>query len=1102
MKKLYIPSFIVLVAVSISVLTSFLTPLAGEVTIYAGAKSVRFLGDNDVTWKVLVSESALSIDDIVSFDAVYESTTAIKAEGYGKEITVEGLNEKTSYFVYMTQLDELSNRILITDEFETQERQYRLSYTSNPDIGDGYIHAYTLYLPEEYYLNPNSEWPLLICLHGQGEKGELEYDKLLRHGPSKLVEQGRDFPMIIASPQTYKWAGGWEANVINEFVDLLFDNYRVNQNRLYVTGLSMGGAGTYIYAAAYPERIAAMVPISGWGSGGLCNINMGVWGFHNEGDGTVVVNGTINAINQINGCRTEDEPEAIMTIYPTGGHDAWTKTYDGSAGHDIYTWMLGFTKEVQPNTSPTSITLSPNTVLENLPIGTTIGELIAEDDQSQGHIFALEGTELDNEVFSIDQNYLKSAISFNFSEKSTYQVSISVNDQRGGVFKDTLEIVVLDDPDWPMDPTDYIQADPDDISLNEDEMLAFNVLLNDSTGNGSITITALTTPQNGTLSQLSDSVLLYTPKADYFGLDSAIYTVSNGVREDTAFIFIEVIGQDDLPVARVDSVFLNQDEQVTFDVMSNDEAVDGGLSLVSFTTPQNGTIAKQADNKLRYQPSENYVGKDSIVYVISDIDGDQASAMVYFEILEVTKPLVAVADSFTTPEDIAIDYNVLNNDYSLNGGMVIDTYSQPENGTLTLLSDSVLTYQPNSNYFGKDSATYIVKDKAGLQEQAKIIIEVTAVNDPVVANNDSVYTDETKNEYLIYPLENDLYYDGGEVILSILKGPEHGTAEYVASTFTLKYSLSDQNLIGKDSINYQIEEPDGSTATAWIYIFGEPEVVFIAYDDTVSLKEDEQATIEVLKNDVLSNLAVTLSILEEPLYGRAEVTNNETILYIPDKDDYGLDQLLYTVVSEEGNIDSAFVMLTIEGVNDPVLLVNDTINIYDTEPIELNLLANDYIADGIKEVSYESMPEYGGLELAIETQTFIYQYSAEEYHSEDSFIYTVVDTNGDRSAALVVLLIDEQLDDKSEEAGKKVILTPNNDNKNDLLRFSVVASNQQDYTLEVFNTNGTLIYKQDHYTNDWNGVANGHRIPTGSYFYLLKGEKENSTYQGIFYVMY
>jgi predicted peptidase len=240
--------------------------------------------------------------------------------------------------------DILQNDNEIVDEEVTLfVRHEERSYQSNPSIGDGYEHAYMLYKPEAYYKNVDEKFPLLIFLHGAGERGTLNYQKLRRNGPPKLIEKGVEMPFIVASPQIPETPDGWLANITDEFLSKLQDELRIDASRIYITGISLGGNGTFRYTAAYPEKVAAAVPISGWGSGNWCeSARVPIWAFHNNDDMVVPAQDTRNAVININNCGLQ--PQAEMTIYESGGHDAWTKTYDGSAGHDIYSWMLSYTK--------------------------------------------------------------------------------------------------------------------------------------------------------------------------------------------------------------------------------------------------------------------------------------------------------------------------------------------------------------------------------------------------------------------------------------------------------------------------------------------------------------------------------------------------------------------------------------------------------------------------------------------------------------------------------------------------------------------------------------------------------------------------------------
>src|SRR5262245_2093006 len=110
----------------------------------------------------------------------------------------------------------------------------------------GAMLRYLLYLPADYDSNTAAKWPLVLFLHGGGERGD-DIEKVKIHGPPKLVAQGKQFPFMLVSPQCPTGAPrpGWNADELAALVDDLAAKYRVDRQRLYVTGLRMGGAGTW-----------------------------------------------------------------------------------------------------------------------------------------------------------------------------------------------------------------------------------------------------------------------------------------------------------------------------------------------------------------------------------------------------------------------------------------------------------------------------------------------------------------------------------------------------------------------------------------------------------------------------------------------------------------------------------------------------------------------------------------------------------------------------------------------------------------------------------------------------------------------------------------
>ncbi len=195
---------------------------------------------------------------------------------------------------------------------------------------------YLVYLPKGY--QDNEAWPLVLFLHGAGERGE-NLSLVTRHGPPKLAAAGRDFPFVLVAPQHPK-GSWWDAETVLDFLDAVINKYRIDASRIYVTGLSMGGFGTWAIAGLAPERFAAVAPISGGGEPEeACRIhNVPVWAFHGTRDTVIPIERSREMVAALEACGAE---EVRFTEYPDAGHDAWTRTYADSA---IYQWLLSHSR--------------------------------------------------------------------------------------------------------------------------------------------------------------------------------------------------------------------------------------------------------------------------------------------------------------------------------------------------------------------------------------------------------------------------------------------------------------------------------------------------------------------------------------------------------------------------------------------------------------------------------------------------------------------------------------------------------------------------------------------------------------------------------------
>ncbi len=191
--------------------------------------------------------------------------------------------------------------------------------------------GYLLYLPKDY--DQQESWPLLLFLHGSGERGDdLELVKV--HGPPKLIAAGKDFPFIVVSPQCPKdqW---WEPIELVALLDEIGRKYKVDADRVYVTGLSMGGFGTWRLAMYAPHRFAAIAPICGGGETYWTKqfAHLPVWAFHGGKDEGVPPERSTAMVESMK----KDGGSPKLTIYPEAGHDSWTETYNSP---EIYEWLL------------------------------------------------------------------------------------------------------------------------------------------------------------------------------------------------------------------------------------------------------------------------------------------------------------------------------------------------------------------------------------------------------------------------------------------------------------------------------------------------------------------------------------------------------------------------------------------------------------------------------------------------------------------------------------------------------------------------------------------------------------------------------------------
>ena len=195
---------------------------------------------------------------------------------------------------------------------------------------------YLLYEPN----NINGKAPLLVFLHGGGEGGD-NIEVVKKNGPPKLIEEGKEFPFYVLSPQNPYEKGFWDDKAVMELVGLITEKYDIDENRIYLAGLSRGGYGAWRLAMNNPDKFSAMIVVCAASSPTVYANwikHIPIWIFHGEKDSVVPVSESIQMADVLKASGAN----VRLTLYPDADHDSWTETFNND---EVYKFLLSHTKE-------------------------------------------------------------------------------------------------------------------------------------------------------------------------------------------------------------------------------------------------------------------------------------------------------------------------------------------------------------------------------------------------------------------------------------------------------------------------------------------------------------------------------------------------------------------------------------------------------------------------------------------------------------------------------------------------------------------------------------------------------------------------------------
>lgn len=314
--------------------------------------------------------------------------------------------------------------------------------------------GYLEYLPDGYNSNSN-RYPVVIALHGIKERGTSstnpsqvlhDVSRVASVGLPKYVKSGKKYPFILISPQLKIKYGSWPPSYVMEVINHVKKTLRIDHNRIYLTGLSLGGFGVWRTAGEYPEAFAAIAPICSGGNsldkaGMIAKENLPVWGFHGDNDKIVSYTVTTKMVNAINSAPTKPNPLAKVTIFPRAGHIIWDMAYNET---NVIEWMLGFRNGSGTQGGQSSVNNPPVADAgkdHTITLPTTSLTLQGRASDADGKVASMLWTKVSGGTAVLSQAS-SDKLQISDLEKGTYTFKFTVTDNEGASSSDEVKVTV------------------------------------------------------------------------------------------------------------------------------------------------------------------------------------------------------------------------------------------------------------------------------------------------------------------------------------------------------------------------------------------------------------------------------------------------------------------------------------------------------------------------------------------------------------------------------------------------------------------------------------------------------------------------------------
>ncbi|MBF0283841.1 MAG: cadherin-like domain-containing protein [Magnetococcales bacterium] len=534
-----------------------------------------------------------------------------------------------------------------------------------------------------------------------------------------------------------------------------------------------------------------------------------------------------------------------------------------------------------------------------------------------------------------------------------------------------------------------------------------------------LTLSSVQDATHGTVTMSSQGQVVFTPDADYNGLASFTYTVSDGAGEETiATMDIDLAPVNDAPVVQNVSRNGRIDTAVVLsaaDLLVNATDIDGDtLTLSSVQDAVHGSVAMDQQGQVIFTPDASYHGAASFTYTVSDGAGGISTATVNLNIKIANNAPGIQNFSASGQEDAPIvlaAVDLMGNATDPDGDtLALASVQDATHGSVALDEQGQVVFTPDANYNGAASFTFTVSDGDGGESIATVVLDITATNDAPV--NQNLAASGQEDASIIFTtadlLTNATDVDGNLFTLASVQDAIHGSVllnDQGQVLFT-----PDADYHGAASFTYTVSDASGATSTATVHLDLAP-VNDAPTAQVVAANGQEDAAIVLSAADLLANATdidgdmLSLLSVQNAVHGSVALNDQGQVLFTPDADHHGTASFSYTVSDASGAASTATVYLDLAPVNDAPTAQVVAANGQEDAAIVLSaadLLANATDIDGDM-LSLLSVQNAVHGSVALNDQGQVLFTPDADHHGTASFSYTVSDASGAASTATVHL---------------------------------------------------------------------------------------------------